>query len=294
VDLKKLEQIKKLAIIAMFSDDELMEKLVLKGGNALDIVYGVESRASIDLDFSMPSEFKPNEVEVIGAKLEASLKRVFDENGYEVFDVQFGERPKERNERMPPFWGGYELSFKVIEKDKFIENRANSQLLRLGAIDMDSGSRKTFRVDISKWEDCDSKCKRNFDYYTIYLYSPEMIVCEKLRAICQQMPEYQRYIGTSTASARARDFFDVYTTIKHFEIDILSTDNLRLLKKIFAAKEVPLRLLTQVAAHREDHRPDFEQVRNTVKPNVKLKDFDFYFDYVVAICDRLIEALGIM
>ena len=51
VDLDRIEKIKRLAIIAMFSDDDLMERLVLKGGNALDIVYEIGSRASMDLDF---------------------------------------------------------------------------------------------------------------------------------------------------------------------------------------------------------------------------------------------------
>ncbi len=40
-------------IIAMFSDDELMEMLVLKGGNAMALFYSEYSRASIDLDFSL-------------------------------------------------------------------------------------------------------------------------------------------------------------------------------------------------------------------------------------------------
>ena len=35
MDIDYLEQIKKFAIIAMFSDDDLMEMLVLKGGNVL-------------------------------------------------------------------------------------------------------------------------------------------------------------------------------------------------------------------------------------------------------------------
>ena len=34
-----IDKIKRLTIIAMVSDDYLMEQLVLKGGNAIDIVY---------------------------------------------------------------------------------------------------------------------------------------------------------------------------------------------------------------------------------------------------------------
>lgn len=43
-----LEQIKRVAIAAMFSDDELLEQLVLKGGNAMDVVLQVNSRASVE------------------------------------------------------------------------------------------------------------------------------------------------------------------------------------------------------------------------------------------------------
>ena len=35
----RLQKIKRLAIVAMFSDDDLLERLVLKGGNALDLVH---------------------------------------------------------------------------------------------------------------------------------------------------------------------------------------------------------------------------------------------------------------
>ena len=49
----KLESLKKAGIVAMFADDDLMDLLVLKGGNAMDVVLQVNSRASVDLDFSM-------------------------------------------------------------------------------------------------------------------------------------------------------------------------------------------------------------------------------------------------
>ena len=58
LDLEFIERVKTLSIIAMFSDDELMERLVLKGGNALDIVYKASTRASADLDFSIDGDFE--------------------------------------------------------------------------------------------------------------------------------------------------------------------------------------------------------------------------------------------
>jgi len=51
--LSSIDKIKKLVIIALVSDDYLMEQLVLKGGNAIDLVYQISGRASVDLDYSV-------------------------------------------------------------------------------------------------------------------------------------------------------------------------------------------------------------------------------------------------
>lgn len=292
MDLNQLEHIKRLAIIAMFSDDELMETLVLKGGNALDIIYGISPRASLDLDFSIPTEFKPSEIPLIKSKMERELTRVFKEHGYTIFDVKFNERPENFDSKLVPFWGGYRLEFKIIEKNKYEQISNNPQTLRVNAIDIGPGSQKTYWIDISKWEYCDTKRKEEIEHYTIYVYSPEMIVIEKLRAICQQMPEYSDFIGKSYSTARARDFFDIYTVIEHFKINITITKNIQLLKDIFKAKEVPLNLISKVKSYKEYHRSDFTAVKDTIKPNVKLKDFDFYFKYVVDKCNNLIKTLG--
>jgi hypothetical protein len=120
-----------------------------------------------------------------------------------------------------------------------------------------------------------------------------MIVFEKLRAICQQMPEYRHIIGKSHGDARARDFFDIYTVVEHFEIDLTSVKNLELLTAIFDAKKVPLYLLNTISEYREFHRPDFYAVQSTIKPHIKLKDFDFYFDYVFDKSQRLLKSLGV-
>lgn len=292
MDLNQLEHIKRLAIIAMFSDDELMETLVLKGGNALDIIYGISPRASLDLDFSIPTEFRPNEIPLIKSKMERELTRIFDEHGYTVFDVKFEERPKKYDPRLAPFWGGYRLEFKIIKKAKYEQMSDDPQTLRVNAIDIGSGSQKTHRIEISKWEYCDTKRKEEIDHYTIYVYSPEMIIIEKIRAICQQMPEYSEFIGKSHSTARARDFFDIYTAIEHFKINITASKNIQLLKNIFIAKQVSLELIGKIKDYREYHRPDFVAVESTIKPDVKLNGFDFYFDYVLEKCNDLTKALG--
>ena len=226
------------------------------------------------------------------SRFEKALNRVFDEAGYRVFDIKFGERPEDSSSYVPPFWGGYRLEFKLIDKIKYAELENDEQRLRLSAEDVGPGARKTYKIEISKWEYCDGKNAEELDDYTVYVYTPTMIVLEKLRAICQQMPEYSRFLGKSYETARARDFFDIHTVVEHFNINLTTSENLNLLKDIFKAKEVPVNLIGNIKEFREYHRPDFIAVENTVKLNIGIKDFDYYFDYVANKCNKLLEALG--
>jgi hypothetical protein len=112
LNLELLERLKKLTIIAMVSDDYLMEKLVLKGGNALDLFYGISPRAS--LDFSMSDDFESNELEGVKAKIENLLHDTFAREGFTVFDFKFLERPEQQREDVEPTWGGYGIEFRLI------------------------------------------------------------------------------------------------------------------------------------------------------------------------------------
>jgi hypothetical protein len=293
MDFEQLERIKKLAIISLFLDDDLMDTLVLKGGNALDIVYKIAPRASIDLDLSIESEFDPTEIDSIRSRIELALHRIFNENGYEVFDVILTERPEVIDPKTPTFWGGYLLEFKVISIEKYSEKNADIQDLRRNAEIVGPDNRRKLRVDISKREYCTLKNRVELDGYTVYVYPPELIVLEKLRAICQQTERYCKTIGKSHHEGRARDFFDIYTVVEHFGIDITAPQNIDLVRRVFAAKDVPLDLIATISDSREFHRNDFKSVENTVKPKVKIKDFDYYFDYVLKQCKLLAQALGI-
>ena len=51
------DEIRRVTITALFSDEVMLEQLVLKGGNALSLVYGLTERTSLDLDFSMEADF---------------------------------------------------------------------------------------------------------------------------------------------------------------------------------------------------------------------------------------------
>jgi len=43
-------EIRRMTIKALFSDDFLLEQLVLKGGNALNLVHRIGNRSSLDID----------------------------------------------------------------------------------------------------------------------------------------------------------------------------------------------------------------------------------------------------
>ncbi|MFH1732865.1 MAG: nucleotidyl transferase AbiEii/AbiGii toxin family protein [Planctomycetota bacterium] len=183
---EQFTEIRRLALIAMFSDDDLMEVLVLKGGNALDIAYGQAGRASYDLDFSMAKEFRPEELASVSTKIKTALQATFHERGYEVFDVTFAERPRIISDELKDFWGGYQVEFKAIKADEHAKLAGNIEAMRRQAAVVGPRNTRKLKIDISKFECCDLKLARDVDGFTVYVYAPELFVVEKLRAICQQ------------------------------------------------------------------------------------------------------------
>lgn len=282
----RLERIKSLAIIAMFSDDQFMELLTLKGGNALDIVHRVSMRASIDVDFSMETEFPRDQLEATRVRVERALRETFRLHAFEVFDVTLRERPQTVTLDLASFWGGYLIEFKIVEADRFVQYAGDIVALRKAAIPI--GPKGKFQIEISKYEYCGGRRQESLEDYRVFVYTPQMIVCEKLRAICQQMPDYGAIVKRGRpGSARARDFVDICTTVEHFRLDVTSEEVHSLLRPVFNAKRVPIAWLGRVVEYREFHRPDFEAVKATAKPGTDLKEYDYYFDFVAALCDRL-------
>ncbi len=283
----ELELIKRVAIVAMFADDELMDLLVLKGGNAMDIIHQAHSRASVDLDFSMENDL---DYQTVQPRIERSIRSTFEQHQYYAFDVKMTPRPGSRMpEDLASFWGGYLVEFKLIAQKRADELNAELETMRREAIRLGEGSK--FTIDISRHEYTTDKEEYELDGYVIYAYPPEMIVCEKLRAICQQMPEYAEIIQRNgIGKERARDFLDIEVLVKMFNIDLSSERTKNMLKQMFAAKRVPLALLGRIRQTRDFHFQGYEAVRATMKPGVEVKPFVEYFNFVVEEC-RALESL---
>lgn len=281
-----LRELKKLVVVAMFSDDEFFDELVLKGGNAMDLIHRLSSRASVDLDFSMQHDFVAG-LDIFRHKIERALVKTFRPNGYEVFDVKMSERPPEISQKMKDFWGGYKVEFKLATSSVFHRYQDDIEQLRRHSINLGQGSK--FLIDISRFEWTHGKQAANLDGFEIFVYSPQMIVCEKLRAICQQLPEYSSIVRRDRhgARGRARDFIDIHVLVDALKLNIGSQENRELLSEIFGCKRVPLSLLGKIENQRELHRTDFPSVQATIKRGLFLKDFDFYFDFVLTEVAKL-------
>jgi len=277
-----LADIRRLVIVAMFSDDVLFDRLVLKGGNAISLVYGYGTRGSLDVDFSIDGDFENQED--AARRIETALSDRFRSAGYVLFDYDFAPRPATvgtKGER----WGGYRAQFKIIERKNYEKLGGNLEAARRDATVIGPLHKRNFIIDMSKWEFCGGKIDADLQDYTIFVYTPVMLVLEKIRAICQQMPEYPL---RTEKSARARDFYDIYVLINEARIVLDGSDVLELAEQIFAAKDVPLRLIGSISDYREFHRPDWPSVQDAVSG--ELQSFDYYFDFVLKMAKPL-EAL---
>jgi predicted nucleotidyltransferase component of viral defense system len=282
-----LDEVRRVTITALFADDLLMQKFVLKGGNALKLVYGLSTRTSLDLDLSLDNDF--DDFEEAKGRLFRSLKDRFDAAGYIVFDEKLEPKPKILKEGQNALWGGYQLAFKLIEKAKYSAAIGDLRMMQRTSLVVGPDQQRVFTVDLSKNEYTKDKSAREFDDFEIYVYTLDMIAVEKLRALCQQMEEYPH---RTYGKPRARDFYDIHRIVSSGQVILETEANRELMKAMFAVKEVPLTLLEKLPAYREFHRPDWLAVTGSVSVAEKLEDFDFYFDFVLAELEKLKSLWG--
>jgi hypothetical protein len=296
----ELLEIRKTIIIAIASDEQLMERLVLKGGNALDIVYRIGERSSLDVDFSMAGDFRDeDELVAMRERLFSALRDRFDSLGYAVFDEKLEHRPRDQGGPGLTVWGGYNAVFKLIPRDRLLALGGTPGLAPTGTL-LDAvrrearvsgpNSQRVFLIEISKFEYCEGRTQTEVEGFDCYVYTPAMIAAEKLRAICQQLPEYalRRH-----PAPRPRDFFDIHTIATRAGCDLAAPAHHDLVRQMFATKEVPLELIAQIGTDetRAFHAQQWSAVVDAVRGGAP-EPFDFYFDFVVGEGRRVLEALG--
>lgn len=274
-----LDKIKLLTLRALMHDEKLMYGLVLKGGNALQLVYDITDRASMDIDFSIEGDFTESDYNRINSTLDALLNDEFQKENLIVFDIKFIEKPKTNKVKI---WKGYNIEFKVAHEEKWFEDDIDKT--RRNAIKILGQSTK-FSIDISSFEYIASAKKHDLDGIVLLVYTPEMIVIEKLRALCQSIPEYQEIINTARIKGRARDFYDIWNICNQFSIDVNSSQNKELIQEIFKAKRVPVSFLNLLEEYKDLQRENWKSVEDTL--GSENKGFDFYFDYVMKLVGEI-------
>lgn len=283
-----ISRIREQIVVALFSNDHLLEKLVLKGGNALELVHGIVKRGSLDLDFSLADAFP--DVAEAGELVQSALESHLGGMGLRVFDFLFEEKPRSLRPESPAWWGGYMATFKLIPAEDYARLVSNEPKLRNHAIEVDARHNRKFKIDFSKYEYCDGKQAYDVDDYVVYAYTPEMIAAEKLRAICQQMPDYI-HIDMNRKRPRARDFYDIVMIAKCCNLDFASPEMAELTVHVFNAKGVDIKSLLAIATAKGFHASDWAGV--SAAAQVGIEDFDSYFDKVVEFATTLAKTLRI-
>lgn len=207
--------------------------------------------------------------------------------GLHVFDITFEPRPTQVSEDLAAFWGGYKLSFKVLDQELLAALGDDIEAHRRNAMKFGPSQRGIFDVDISRHEFCSDVETHALGRVCVTVYSPRLIVAEKLRAICQQTTEYRKSVRSPGPRPRARDFFDIHNLIDRFSLILGTQEFLDLLGSVFEAKRVGLNLLWAMPSSREFHRQDFAALRDTVPPGTLVLTFDEYFDFVIRLVAQL-------
>ena len=263
-----------------------MDKLVLKGGTCLELAYKIHCRSSKDIDFSIDNEFSDAEIK----QIMNDLPEIFNQNFYKIGYYAFDFRIKNKPVHMPIDikMTGYNLSFKLVSTDVHKLFNNNIDKLRNRALSLGQSDKKDFIIDISKFEYTQNKEEKEIDGHKIYVYPPIMIICEKLRAICQKMKEY-RNNPEDIDLPRARDFWDIYLVQENLQkADFKLQENREILKHVFDAKDVDMNLLLKLEEKRHIHENDFRNVQLTDAANKKYPThFDFYFEYVLGLINDL-------
>lgn len=274
-----LDKIKRLTLKALMHDEKLMYGLVLKGGNALQLVYDITDRASMDIDFSIEGDFSDLDFQRINGTLDALLNEQFQTEQLVVFDIRFIEKPKSNKEKV---WKGYNIEFKVThEKDYDPNDMVKTRNYAIKILDQSP----KFSVEISSFEYIANAKKHDLDGTVMLVYTPEMIVIEKLRALCQSLPEYQEIIPSAKTKGRARDFYDIWNICNEFSINISSEENKLLIEEIFKAKKVPLKFLALIPQYKDLQKENWSSVEDTL--SASNEGFDFYFDFTMSLIDEI-------
>lgn len=272
------DDVRRTILRALFSDAVLYDRLVLKGGNALTLVYRIGGRSSLDLDFSIPDDF--TDLESVAERIEHALVETFGSEGIDVFDFSLVRKPSRSTK---PWWGGYLAEFKLIPSTLATALGNDPVQMSRQAVTISPGSqRRKYGVEISKYEFVEGSISQRVDNVDVRVYSPALIAAEKLRALLQQHPDYPQVPGRMKRS-RSGDLYDIWVICDHFALRL--QEHYPLVEAVFDAKQVHMGLLSRFEELKAFHQGDWADVENSVSGEIDR--FEFYFDFAAEIAQDL-------
>lgn len=269
----KIEDLIADAVVAIFTSPELSKLFILKGGGAMRLFDGLDARLSIDADFSIEKELDVHAVSVF-KEMNRCLAEAFQAKGYDLLDFKANKRPRKVRAGFPDWWGGWACEFKLVDRKhhgKNPETRRRNALVPVGA------NSPKISIDLSEHEYCGKRRTKTLHGAKIHAYSREMLVLEKLRAICQQHPDYPYRQETKN---RARDFYDIHALTKKIDGEFIQRCQHHL-EAVFKAKEVPLWILRSLwddESFVDGFRRGFDQVRDMLRGPAN--SFDMYLEHL--------------
>ena len=268
----KIEDVITEVVIAIYGSPRLASLLILKGGCAMRMFDEQNARLSIDADFSIKGVL--TNADPIFREMEHCFVARFSTFGFDLIDFGAARRPKKHRRDFPEWWGGWACEFKLVDKKhrkKTMETKRRNALIPEGA------NSPKIQIDLSEHEYCGKQRTKTIHGIRVRAYSREMLVLEKLRAICQQHPDYPY---RQQARNRARDFYDILSLTEDTSDEFIRRCQHHL-KAVFEAKAVPLwilRALWDDDAFIDEFRLGFDQVKNTVRG--RLDEFNTYLEHV--------------
>jgi len=270
------------SLVAIYSNIRLSEHIYLKGGQALRLKEKLRARFSADIDFS--SDQPISDGKAFFEMMEEALSKEFHRCGYCLFDFQAVRQPKIRPEGTPDFWGGWAVQFKLVEEAK--RNLPTDQRSREALIPIGSTSPRIV-MDISEHEYCGSTERIRLRAADVKVYSRALLLLEKLRAICQQHPEYSLRVS----GQRARDYYDIERlwdlVLRTGEPGQFLNECAAHIEAVFEAKAVSMSLLDKIFETEfiELQRTGWPSVEITVSGN--LQPFDYYLENLLNLSNDI-------
>jgi len=280
-----IEEVIREAILALFSSPAQRRMLILKGGAALRLLEPGQPRLSLDIDFS--TETTIDNPEAFFGEMAAALQSHFSKLGLDTIDANPERRPKKPRADRDEFWGGWVFSFKLSPHSKALEGM--EKRIKRAIIPAGSNSSR-IEIHLSEHEYCEIIDTVKIGKTEITLYSPALMVLEKIRAICQQHPSYRYSLNKN----RARDFFDIFTLLKQQRNDPKFILDLAYhMDPVFDAKRVPLTIVMDGGMFEPDfingQELGFSSVRDAVKEQ-KVEEFSFYVEQLKILVESIRKA----